>query len=124
MHHIRKGLSFSPDAYIKELIKKGYLCKKKRGVDLARAFNGWFRRLNGTGFSPTVDTRFGRSNYFLHPTKNRGLTVREAARLQTFPDSFIFEGTVAEQYRMIGNAVPPKLAEVIARYIDKNLLYN
>ena len=119
---IKDELSFSPNMYIKSLIKKGYLCKKEKGIDLKRSFNGWYRRLDGMGFSPTVDTRFGRPKYFLHPTENRGLTVREAARLQTFPDSFIFEGTDADQYRMIGNAVPPKMAQVIAQYITKNLL--
>jgi DNA (cytosine-5)-methyltransferase 1 len=122
MQHIKKSLSFSPDEYIEALIKRGYLCKKGRGIDLTHSFNGWYRRLDGMGFSPTVDTHFGRPRYLLHPTENRGLTVREAARLQTFPDDFIFEGTEAEQYRMIGNAVPPKMAEVIARFIDKSLL--
>jgi len=119
---IKDELSFSPGMYIKSLIKKRYLCKKEGGIDLTRSFNGWYRRLDSMGFSPTVDTRFGRPKYFLHPTENRGLTVREAARLQTFPDDFIFEGTEADQYRMIGNAVPPKMAKVIAQYITKNLL--
>jgi DNA (cytosine-5)-methyltransferase 1 len=119
---IKDELSFSPSMYIESLIKKGYLCKKGKGIDLKHSFNGWYRRLDGMGFSPTVDTHFGRTKYFLHPTENRGLTVREAARLQTFPDDFIFEGTEAEQYRMIGNAVPPKMAQVIAKFVNKNLL--
>jgi len=122
MQCIKDELSFSPSMYIESLIKKGYLCKKGKGIDLKHSFNGWYRRLDGMGFSPTVDTRFGRPKYFLHPNENRGVTVREAARLQTFPDNFIFDGTEAEQYRMIGNAVPPKMAQVIAQYITKNLL--
>lgn len=54
---------------------------------------------------------------FFHPTEDRGLTVREAARLQSFPDRFRFHGTRADQYRQVGNAVPPRLAEAVARGI-------
>ena len=52
---------------------------------------------------------------WIHPTKDRSLSVREAARLQTFPDSFIFCGSKDSQYQQVGNAVPPMLAEAIAR---------
>jgi DNA (cytosine-5)-methyltransferase 1 len=106
---------------VEHLLKKGYLRKIGFGIDLAYSFNGWYRRLDGEGFSPTVDSYFGRPKYFLHPFENRGLTVREAARIQTFPDSFVFSGSESEQYRMIGNAVPPKLAEVVADRIRRNL---
>lgn len=122
IQRIKEELSFSPNTYIKNLLKSNYLCNKEDGVDLAHSFNGWYRRLDNMGFSPTVDTRFGRPKYFLHPTENRGLTVREAARLQSFPDDFIFDGTEVEQYRMIGNAVPPKMAMVVAKLIEKNIL--
>ncbi|WP_439637039.1 DNA cytosine methyltransferase [Oceanicaulis sp.] len=51
---------------------------------------------------------------FVHPTEDRPLTIRECARLQTFPDTFGFIGTQAEKIQMIGNAVPPRLARLIA----------
>ena len=50
---------------------------------------------------------------WVHPA----LSVREAARLQTFPDSYVFKGTKDSQYRQVGNAVPPILANAIARQI-------
>lgn len=57
-----------------------------------------------------------------HPTETRPLTVREYARIQTFPDSYIFEGSVGNQYKQIGNAVPVKLAEAMAKAIRSYLL--
>jgi len=56
---------------------------------------------------------------FIHPSANRPLSLRECARLQTFPDSFLFTGAPASCLQQIGNAVPPLLAEVIAAHIMK-----
>lgn len=82
-----------------------------------------YKRLEEGQPSVTIDTGNNHSNYF-HPLYNRIPTVREAARLQSFPDEFIFFGNRSEQYRQVGNAVPPLLACAIAKRIkeilDKN----
>lgn len=59
----------------------------------------------------------GHNAFPLHPTENRSLTVREAARIQTFPDDLVFKGTRQEQCILVGNAVPVRLARVLAGHI-------
>ena len=59
---------------------------------------------------------------FIHPLEDRPLTLRECARLQTFPDDFVFKGNTAEQSQLIGNAVPPLLAHHIAVSLAQDLL--
>lgn len=58
-----------------------------------------------------------RKSMWIHPELDRAISIREAARLQTFPDSFVFEGTKDSQYQQIGNAVPPFLAKAIAESV-------
>lgn len=57
----------------------------------------------------------------IHPEQDRVVSVRECARSQGFPDTFIFSGTIMEKHRQIGNAVPPPLAAAIGREICKAL---
>lgn len=63
----------------------------------------------------------GACTEFLHPTEHRPLTIRECARLQTFPDEFTFVGNASEQIQLIGNAVPPLLAQKIGEGLIKDL---
>lgn len=60
-------------------------------------------------------------NEFIHPVEDRPLTVRECARIQTFPDEFQFAGSKRDQAQLIGNAVPPQFAEAIARSLLNDL---
>lgn len=69
--------------------------------------------------SPTIRTEFFKpeKGRYLHPTANRVISHREAARLQSFPDWYVFEGTKIQIARQIGNAVPPLLGRAIADYV-------
>ncbi|MBI5876335.1 MAG: DNA cytosine methyltransferase [Chloroflexi bacterium] len=71
---------------------------------------------------PSKAITSGAISEFVHPLKDRFLTLRECARIQTFPDDFEFFGTVAEAILQIGNAVPPVLGEAIARNLRSDLL--
>ena len=85
-------------------------------------YSGTWSRLLEDGVAATITTRFDTpsSGRFTHPVLNRCLTVREAARIQSFPDSFVFYGTKTVQMKEVGNAVPPFLARAIAYEIVKN----
>ena len=77
------------------------------------------RRLRGDQPSKAITS--GAATEFVHPTEPRLLTLRECARLQTFPDSFRFAGTLAERALLIGNAVPPLLGEVLGQHLKRML---
>jgi DNA (cytosine-5)-methyltransferase 1 len=106
---------------LNQLLVRGYVRKVGRLFDLSHTFNGKFRRLQLDQPSLTVDTRFGNPRYFLHPTQHRGFSVREAARIQGFPDSFVFCGSEIRQFRLVGNAVPPPLAHSLATVVKRLL---
>ncbi len=84
-----------------------------------RKYNKAFERMSSTRPSNTIDT--GHRNYF-HYAEPRIPTLRESARLQSFPDYFEVLGTRGSQYKQVGNAVPPMLANVIAEQIKRYVL--
>jgi DNA (cytosine-5)-methyltransferase 1 len=87
-------------------------------------FSQAYARLHRHGIAQTITTYFHNpgSGRFTHYRDLRAITVREAARFQSFDDSFMFLGTAQDQLRHVGNAVPPLLAEAIARRCADQLL--
>lgn len=83
-----------------------------------RNFHVAWTRFHGKKPAPTIDT--GHRHHF-HYIYNRVPTVRESARLQSFPDTFIFYGNKSQQYRQVGNAVPPLLAKAVADKLRRYL---
>ena len=85
--------------------------------------SGSYGRLCWKEQAPTITTRFDTpaGGRFIHPIENRTLTPREAARIQSFPDDFVFYGNKTSICKQIGNAVPPKVSYFLARLI-KNII--
>ena len=88
-----------------------------------KSFKDKMRRISSHKPSPTLVAHMAVDTYmYIHPTENRTITPREAARIQSFPDSFDFsEVSFTSQYRQIGNAVPPLMGRAIAEEITKKL---
>ena len=91
--------------------------KLKQGEKLYKKFNSGRQRIVADEPSPTITT----VNNFIHPFEDRMLTPRELARLQSFPDSFEFCGTLTSITKQVGNAVPPLMAEALAKNILEEL---
>lgn len=94
---------------------------KSLNENIKSVHSGSYGRLDPNKPSQTITTRFDTPSggRFIHPFKNRTLTPREAARLQSFPDSFKFVGNKTTIHKEIGNAVPPKLAYFFAIMISR-----
>lgn len=88
-------------------------------TDAKRTQNTIYLRLNYNEPSGTVLNV--RKSMWIHPTLDRAISIREAARLQTFPDSFVFCGSKDKQYQQVGNAVPPIMAKAIAKQLASTL---
>ncbi|HEY9807732.1 MAG TPA: DNA cytosine methyltransferase [Halomicronema sp.] len=81
---------------------------------------GFYRRLSWDKPAPTVTTSpHQKATDMCHPEELRPLSVREYARVQTFPDDWVFYGSVVSKYRQIGNAVPVVFAKAIGEYLGK-----
>ena len=107
---LRRGITFSeqPEQYLnlKKKIVPPYDPEK---------FQDKWKKLNPNKPSHTLVAHLGVDTYsHIHPWEPRGISVREAARLQSFPDSFLFQCNMGDAFRQIGNAVPPLLSRAIA----------
>lgn len=87
-------------------------------------YNTTYKRIRWDEPCSTINTTFGMISGCrnVHPTNTRSLTIREAARCQTFPDDFQFRGTLGQIRTVIGNAVPPLLAKVLASHLVRTIL--
>ena len=108
-------LSLIPPNAGKEVLPKEHITKS--------VYSGTWSRMKQNDVAVTITTRFDTpsSGKFTHPFLNRAITVREAARLQSFPDTFKFIGSKMSQMKQVGNAVPPLLARKIARVIMNDI---
>ena len=85
-------------------------------------FDDKYKRLDPKEPSRTITAHIARDGYwYIHPTDHRTLTMREAARIQTFPDRFRFAGTPSHAFRQIGEAVPPLVARAVGRSLMRSL---
>lgn len=85
----------------------------------ADSFDDKYKRLDWNDVSRSITAHIAKDGYwYIHPEEHRTLTVREAARIQTFPDGFRFSGTRSDAFRQIGNAVPPLLGQAAAQALS------
>ncbi len=111
-------LAMIPPNSGKEVLPKEHLTKS--------IYSGTWTRMRKDEISVTITTRFDTpsSGKFTHPFLDRAITVREAARIQSFPDSFRFVGNKGSQMKQVGNAVPPLLAAAIAEVLMDDMKEN
>jgi DNA (cytosine-5)-methyltransferase 1 len=88
-------------------------------ADSSRCHTGIYHRLQWDSPSKVIGNY--RKNLLIHPSQHRGLSVREAARLQSFPDDYVFVGSIGFQQQQVGDAMPPLLAQAVARSLLEKL---
>ena len=115
---VTRYLGEESESTLRSLAGRGYVRYIEDRFDLTHTFNGKYKRLEWDECAPTVDTRFAEPRYFLHPEECRGFSVTEMAALQDFPSNYVFPDCVTTSSRLIGNAVPPRFAEALARHIS------
>ena len=115
---VTQFLGEESDSALCALVGRGYVRRKEGRFDLTHTFNGKYKRLHWDECAPTVDTRFVEPRYFLHPEECRGFSVSEMAAIQDFPTTYVFPDCLTTSSRLIGNAVPPRFAELLARQIS------
>ena len=94
-------------------------CRRRYRSDI---FDDKYLRLSFNDLSRTITAHIAKDGYwYIHPRENRTLSIREAARIQTFPDRFRFAGPPSTRFQQIGNAVPPMLASAIASSLLRTL---
>uniref|UniRef100_UPI004057B618 DNA cytosine methyltransferase n=1 Tax=Candidatus Electronema sp. TaxID=2698783 RepID=UPI004057B618 len=114
LRHIPQGGSWRDIPF--ELLPAGL--QRARRSDHTKRYG----RLDPNGLCSTILTKCDPHwGSFFHPTQDRVISVREAARMQSFPDRYHFTGSLTQQYEQVGNAVPPLLARAIGRTIIKML---
>ncbi|MBI4842751.1 MAG: DNA cytosine methyltransferase [Nitrospirae bacterium] len=109
--HIREKFSWIPQGANWEHIKDR--------IGIKVQYSSLYRRLDPN--KPSITMSNYRKSMIIHPLENRLLSVREAARFQSFSDSYIFEGGISSMQQQVGNAVPPLLANAVGKQI-KNML--
>jgi len=109
--YIREKFSWIPQGANWEHIKDR--------IGIKVQYSSLYKRLDPN--KPSITMSNYRKSMIIHPTENRLLSVREAARLQSFSDSYIFEGGISSMQQQVGNVVPPLLAKAVAKQIKKML---
>lgn len=111
--HVQKRQSFVPIGGNWKNVPRKY-CK------IRVQFSATYKRLDPN--KPSITVSNFRKSMLIHPFENRGLSVREAARLQSFPDSYLFYGGICSMQQQVGDAVPPLLAKAVGEHLKAILV--